>query len=369
MDVADLLGVPPDEVADLLEHFERDTYEGTVYRRLPDARHGIERGTVLVDGTAVRGFPSIPRTLVLETGVPAFFDGPFAVEEKLNGFNVRVAQVGRPLAFTRGGIVGPFATRMARDLLDLEAFFADHPEKMLCTEFIGPENPYTAHDYPGVDSVAVRVFDVRDRVSGRPLAVEERRSLVADYDFPQPERFATLDPEDGVDRLRAIVDRLDAAGREGVVMQSADGRDLLKYTTGSQHADDLAFAFSLPFDYGRDFVFSRLIREGFQAVEWEESPEELADRAHRIGEAILYPMVETIRAVRDGDPVGERHTIRASPETVEATLDHLRQQGIGLEILTDRSVGEDERVVEFLKITDATRDSIAHYLEGGTIDE
>lgn len=368
MDEADLLGVSPDDVADLLEHFERAVYEGRSYRRLPDARRGVERGTVLVNETAVRGFPSIPRTLVLETGVPTFFSGPLAVEEKLNGFNVRVVDVGDVLAFTRGGIVCPFATRKATELLDLEVFFADHPDLMLCTEFVGPENPYTAHAYPEIDSLAAFVIDVRDRVTGRPLPVEERRALVEDYGLPQPELFGTFDPDAAPAAIRAIVEDLDDAEREGVVMQSMDGRDLLKYTTSYQHADDLAFAFSLPFDYGRDFMFARLIREGFQAVEWNESPAELRERAHRLGEAILLPMVDTIRDMQAGAPVGEHHTIRGSPETIEATLEHLREQGIVLEILTDRT-RSNERVVEFVKVTDATRDSIRHYLAGGTIDE
>lgn len=368
MDEATLLDVPPDDLDAVLEHFERATFEGRTYRRLGDARRGIERGTVLIGGTVVRGFPSIPRALVLETGVETFFEGPLAVEEKLNGYNVRIADVGEPLAFTRGGIVCPFTTPKARSLLDLDAFFADHPEKMLCAEFIGPENPYTPHEYPDVSSLAVRIFDVRDRVSGRPLPVRERRSLLDDYDFPQPECFGILDRADAATTIRDVIADLDEQGREGVVMQSADGRDLLKYTTGSQHADDLAFAFSLPFDYGRDFSFSRLVREGFQAVEFEETDDELEARAHRLGEALLYPMVETIRDVRDGETVGERHTIRASPSTVEATLSHLRDQGIRLDVEADRTV-DDERVVSFVKVTDATRDKIEYFLEGGTVDE
>ena len=368
MDEANLLDVSPDEIETVLEHFERETFEGRTYRRLPDARHGVERGTVLIDDTAVRGFPSIPRALALETGIPTFFSGPLAVEEKLNGYNVRIAAVGEPLAFSRGGIVCPFTTPKAGELLDLETFFADHPEKMLSAEFIGPENPYTPHEYPEVSSLDVRVFDVRDRVTGRPLAVQDRRDLLSEYGFPQPELFAIPEPDQAVAVVRDVIEDLDDRGREGVVMQSTDGRDLLKYTTGTQHADELAFAFSLPFDYGRDFVFSRLIREGFQAVEFDETDAELRERAHRIGESLLFPMVETIRDVQAGATVGERHTVRASPETVTATLDHLRDQGITLEIESDRTI-DDQRVVEFVKVTDKTRDSIEYYLEGGTIDE
>jgi putative ATP-dependent DNA ligase len=368
MDVAALLDVEPEDLEEVRSHFTEATYEGRTYRHLSAGFRGIERGTVLIGDTVVRGFPSIPRALVLETGVPAFFSGPLAVEEKLNGYNVRIVDVDGLLAFTRGGHICPYTTQIAREHLDLALFFEAHPEQMLCAEFVGPENPYTAHSYPGVDSVQARIFDVRDRETGTPMRVERRREILSSFSLPQPDLFGVYEPEEAVERVRETITDLKEAGREGVVMQSTDGRDLLKYTTGHQHQQDLAFAFSLPFDYGRDFLFSRLIREGFQAVEFEESPAEIRERAHGLGEAILEPMVETIRNVEAGETVGEHHTIRASPEAVQALLDHLGSQGITVEIQADRR-RDGDRVVEFVKISNATRDKIEYYLEGGTIDE
>ncbi len=368
MDEAALLGVDPEDLDAVREHFTEGTYEGRTYRYLSSGFRGIERGTVRIADTVIRGFPSIPRVLVLETGIPAYFEEPIAVEEKLNGFNVRIADVGEPLAFTRGGTICPYTTRMARELLDLESVFEAHPEQMLCTEFIGPENPYTAHSYPDVDSVAARVFDIRDRETGTPMPVERRREVAARYDLPQPELFGIFDPDEAVDAVKEVILELDDDGREGVVMQSTDGRNLLKYTTGYQHQQDLAFAFSLPFDYGRDFLFSRLIREGFQAVEFDEDEGAIEARAHRLGEALLEPMVETIKQVRAGETVGERHTVRAKPRTVQALFDHLESHGITIQVETNREV-EGDRVVEFVKISNATRDKIEYYLEGGTIDE
>lgn len=368
MDEAALLGVDPDERKEVLEHFTQATYQGRVYRHLSSGFRGIERGTVLMEDTAVRGFPSIPRVLVLETGVPAFFDGPLAVEEKLNGYNVRIADIDGPLAFTRGGHICPYTTHIARNRLDLQPFFDAHPEQMVCAEFIGPENPYTAHSYPSVDSVQARIFDVRERETGTPMPVERRRDILDRFDLPQPDLFGRFEPDEAVAQLHDIVADLDEKGREGVVMQSVDGRDLLKYTTGHQHQKDLAFAFSLPFDYGRDFLFSRLIREGFQAVEFEETEAAIRERAHGLGESLLEPMIDTIRDVENGEPIGEQHTIRASPDAVQSLLDHLSAQGITVEIQEDRRVDGD-RLVEFVKISNATRDKVEYYLEGGTIDE
>ncbi|MFP4530604.1 MAG: RNA ligase [Halodesulfurarchaeum sp.] len=367
MDEAALFDVDPADLEAIHAELNSESYRGRTYQSLNRPVRGVERGTVRMADTLVRGYPSTPRVLLIDPGVPKFFDGPIAIEEKLNGYNVRIAHVGEPLAFTRGGHVCPYTTHVAREQLNLEAFFASHPEQMLCTEFIGPENPYTASDYD-VDSIEPRVFDIRHRETGRPLPVDERRDVADRFDFPQPTFFGVVEPEASVEAVREAIEELDSRGREGVVMQSVDGRDLLKYTTASQHRSDLEMAFSLPFDYGQDFLFPRLIREGFQAVEFEADDSELRERAHRLGEAILEPMVETIRAVEAGEVVGERHTVRGSPSAITDLLAHFDEQGLRVEIEADRRVGE-ERVVELVKISDVTRDKIEHFLEGGTIDQ
>ena len=367
--------------ADLFEHFERATYRGREYRYLPDARHGVERGTAIVGDGVVRGFPSIPRVLVLDPGIPDFFDGPVAVEEKLNGYNVRVADVHfderdasdrdgavGPLAFTRSGRVCQYTTAVVREQCDLDAFFADHPELMVCGEVVGPDNPYTAHDYDDVDSVTFRVFDLRHRERGEPLPVERRRGLCAEYGFEQVRSFGTYEPGAAVDAVAAAIDDLDERGREGVVLAAADGRRRLKYTTSAIHRSDLAHAFALPFDYGREFLFSRVLREVFQAVERDDSPVETRERARRLGESILLPAVEMVRAVERGELVGEDHTVRGDPAVLDALLAQFRDQGLDVHVRDDHREG-DERVVEFVKRASATRDKTAHYLEGGTVDE
>ncbi len=353
---------------DLREHFNRDTYRGRAYHYLPDARHGVERGTVVVDDAVVRGFPSIPRTLVLDPGIADFFDGPVAIEEKLNGYNVRIARAdGDVYAFTRSGYICPFTTDLAREL-PVDDFFDDYPEWVVCGELIGPENPYTTHDYAEVDTAALRVFDIRHRESGDPMAVADRRELCERYDLPAVPEFGVYDPEDAVAAVRETIAELDERGREGVVMKSADGRRGLKYTTSSIHRADLAHAFDKPYEYGRDFLFARIIREAFQAVEFEDSEADARERARALGEAILLPAIETIRDVADGDQPGDEHTIRGDPATVESQLNRFRQYGLHLEIREDY-YEDGQRIVRFQKVADASRDKIEHYLSGGRIDE
>lgn len=360
-----------DSPSELFEHLQSRTDRGLEYHHLPDARHGLERGTVLVEttGAVVRGYPSVPRVLVLDPGVRKYFESDrITIEEKLNGFNVRIADVDGTTAFTRGGYVCPYTTERARALLDPGEFFGDHPEKMLCAELVGPENPYTVHDYEDIETNAFRVFDIRDRNRGRPVPPERRRELCAEYGFDQPRTFGWRDTDDAAGAVRDAIETLDAEGREGVVMKSEDGQSLLKYTTEAAHHAELAGAFSLPFEYGRDFLFSRLLREAFQTVEFEEAAERRRERARDIGESILLPMAETIEAVREGETVGERHTVRGDPRTIDALLGHLREFQLTLDIESDRRL-DGERVVTFTKVAASTNDRIEHYLDGGIVDE
>lgn len=368
----DRLDPTTDDPEELFEHFKRVSAEGRTYYVLPAARHGVERGTVVLedDDAVVRGYPSIPRILVLETGIPEFFDSEatIGVEEKLDGFNVRIVDVGEPVAFTRSGFICPYTTARARERLPLSTFFADHPDEMICAELIGPESPYTAHDYDDIETNAFRIFGIRDRESGEPLPVAERRDRCEEYGFPQPRYFGQFDPEAAVEGARRAVAALDGTEREGVVMKSNDGKAMVKYTTETQHHDELAYAFSLPFDRGQDFLFSRVVLDAFQAAEFDEDDDRLRERARDLGESILLPMVETIRSVHEGETVGERHVVRGNPETVEALLEHLREQSLTLEIEADRSEN-GERVVEFVKVANSTQDSVRYYLDGGTRDE
>lgn len=359
-------GLPDEAFEAIAEHFETRYFRGIRYQYLPEYRGPLERGAVLFgsDERPVCGYPKIPRALLLDPGVPEQFDGPFVVEEKLNGYNARVAHLdGDIVAFTRSGIACPFTTYLVRSRLDLDVLFEDRPDLVVCGEVIGPENPYTAYEYPDVESAAFRVFDLRDRTTGDPLAVDRRRDLLDEYGIPQTRSFGTYEPTE-TDAIAGIVEELDADDREGIVMQSVDGRTQLKYTTGASTEADLAHAFSLPFEHGRSFVFQRVLREAFRAVEHDV---DTTDRAHAVGEAILEPLVETIHEVDDGQPVGQEHTVRAPPRIVTELLSHLRNQGLTIDILDDET-SAGERVVTFRKRMRSTEDKTKAYLDGNPVD-
>ncbi|AAB85710.1 conserved protein [Methanothermobacter thermautotrophicus str. Delta H] len=327
----------------------------------------LEAGTVIYLGDeteVIRGFPKIRRTLLLSPTIQEHFRDRVAVEEKMNGYNVRIACLssGETVALTRGGHVCPFTTRKAQELLDLSEFFREHPDLVICGEMIGRDNPYVSQDYPEVGPLGFRVFDLREKNTNRPLPVEERRALLDSYGLPNVRLFGVYPIEEAASEVADIIRALGMAGREGVVMKDPSMEvPPLKYTSSQAHARELAYAFSYPFDFGRPFFFSRVIREGFQAYELDESDDETRERARRLGEAIIYPMLERIKSISAGEAAYEDTVIDVEDrEAAEEFIRHLVRLGVSATLADYR----DGRAT-IRRFYQSTTDRINNYLKGG----
>jgi len=143
-----------------------DEFEGIRYLRFKDSVANLRRGTVVFDfHNIILGFPHIKRVVQLENGVKRVFKRkPFYVEEKVDGYNVRVAQIeGRVFAFTRGGFICPFTTERIEDFVNME-FFKDYPNLVLCGEMAGPESPYLVEGPPYVkEDIKFFLFDIQEK--------------------------------------------------------------------------------------------------------------------------------------------------------------------------------------------------------------
>ena len=326
----------------------------------------IEAGTMVClcnEIQVIRGFPKIRRTLMLEDALKLHFNKEIAVEEKMNGYNVRIAILDNDIvAFTRGGYVCPYTTKKASELMDLTEFFQDHPDLVICGEMLGTENPYVSHYYPDIGKLGFRIFDIREKLTNKPLSVKNKRELLEKYDLPAVKLYGFYPTSEAPTKILKLVKKLGEEGREGVVMKDPQMQiPSLKYTSSQAHDDELIYAFKFPFDLGKAFFFSRVIREGFQSYEMQETPREMKERAQRIGESILYPMVETIKEVSDNNVAGEDLIMDAdSPQEVEEFIRHLRDLGV----LAVALKYEDGKAI-IRRIHQSTTDKINNYLNGG----
>ena len=122
------------------------------------------KDVVLIDGEIIYPYPSIGRFLYLQPGIKKHFRHPFWVEEKIDGYNIRLFKTAQGLfAMTRRGYFCPFTADRAFDFINPQ-FFVDHPHLILCLEVAGPQNPYL-ENYPADIDADVRlfVFDIMEK--------------------------------------------------------------------------------------------------------------------------------------------------------------------------------------------------------------
>ncbi|MBS1263209.1 MAG: hypothetical protein MAG715_00380 [Methanonatronarchaeales archaeon] len=362
-EAAEALSLPLFRLEGLLERGTVAERDG--YLRFKKSVAGKERGTAYFEeaGDVVRGFPKIRRILMLDPGVPNRFEGEVVVEEKMNGYNVRIARAGsETVALTRGGVRCPYTEHWVHRLMGEEAF-SDLPELVICGEMVGPDNPYVVSDAYGVESVQFFVFDVRRKGSNEPLPVDERRELVEGYGLSGVRELARVGAGE-TDEIREIVEDLDSRGREGVVMKDpAMDLDPVKYTTSSGNCKDLRYAFRYFQEYGADFIYPRAVREGFQAVEFEADMDE---RANRLGRAILEPLAETAVAGRKGERILEPVSVRVFDlSVVEEFERHLRSTGVDAIFREPEELDDGSYRVRIDRVRQGTDDKTANLLAGG----
>ncbi len=339
--VSKTLGLEKDLMKDLLNrrvlrYMEYRDIGYLVFRR---EWRGFREGTsILVHSgnvKVVHGYPSIQRILLLRAVQTHFID-KVVVEEKMDGYNVRVVSFnGRILALTRGGYICPYTTARIVDLYGeaLASLFKNEGEDIvLCGEVVGEENPYVQHYYPEAPLFDYFIFDVM--VGENFMPISRRDEIVSKYGLRQVRKLGVLQKDD-VNSLMEIINKLERAGREGVVLKDPMHRvKPLKYTTTYIHINDLELGMKYPFDEGRGFLFSRILREIWKIYEEKISGKELEERAKRIGLAILKPAIESIKRVEEGKAVYEEYTLRVpSIKVLDEFMEYMDKLGVNIALV------------------------------------
>lgn len=326
----------------------------------------IEAGTVIyfkANIEVIRGFPKIRRTLMLSPTLKNHFKDKIIAEEKMNGYNVRIALIGDEIvALTRRGYMCPYTTKKAVEIMDLEEFFNENHDLVICGEMVGTDNPYVSHYYEEIGSLGFRIFDIRKKLSNTPLSIKDKHKILKKYGLPAVRVLGTYNVDEAPHKIKKVIKEIGESKREGMVLKDPEMIiPPLKYTSSQAHADELKYAFTYPFDFGRDFLFSRVIREGFQAFENEENEEELQKRAHQLGESILYPMMDTIKNVASGNPASEDMVIDIENEDeAEIFMRHLHDLGVYAVLL---EVKDKKAIIR--RLHQSTTDKINNFLKGG----
>jgi|Deesub1362A_J573_1020465.scaffolds.fasta_scaffold00222_20 putative ATP-dependent DNA ligase len=348
---------------------EDEFYSGLrrLYRFDKDSS-SFEKGTVIAIteiGTEVaRGFPKIRRAMMLKPALKKHFSKKVIVEEKMNGYNTRIVSFNKNMyALTRGGFICPYTTEVARDRIN-ESFFKDYSDYQLCTEAVGPDNPYVPKEIYGVHSLEFFVFDIMEKNTGKLMSYREKERIAEEYGLSTVHNFGEFSVDEG-DSILEIVKKLGKEGREGVVIKDPEARKPpIKYTSSESNCADLHYAFTFFNDYGQSFVFSRVVREAFQSVEMQETEDQIRERCLRVGESIIRPMVESIYLKKQGERIAEQSTLQVkSLKTLDLFERYLRRMGVRA-IFSRPERWEKGFKVKIEKVMWSTDDKIGSILSG-----
>ncbi len=349
---------------------QREAFGALEYVRLSDPFRGLSRGTARFGGDIVPGYPPIGRVLNLETGLRHHFEAPFHVEEKVDGYNVRIFRHrGEGLALSRGGFVCPFTTDRLPDLID-PALFDIEPDLIVCAEVAGPGNPYLEGHPPGIDDdVVLFVFDLMRM--GRPgfIPVEARYETCRRHGLPTVPAHGRFRP-DQPSVLRAVLDGLDARGVEGVVLKEESNRQKrAKYVTPASVIQDISVMADGLMELPPEYFTNRLLR---LALILEESPE--LDREglrERLGAAFLDPLLGAVRGYREKHKVAHPFRCRfRGRENAERFMEHLGRASRGTIHARGFALEREDDgywVLTFERIFPRTSGLLANFLSGGQV--
>lgn len=380
--IGEKLNLQPSDVKRSIERkiISMDEYKGNKYIIFKKKVKHIERGTVLFldSGDYIVGYPKIRRALTLYPTLKKYFIDKIVIEEKLDGYNVRIGKINNNvIAITRGGRICPFTTKKVFNLLDT-AILDDYPDLVLCGEMIGYNNPYVSKYYPEVshiysddnnivENLGFYIFDIRNKYTNEPFTIDEKLKMLKKYNLPHLEPLDIVDKSD-VDRVKEIINSLNEEGREGIVLKDPYmAVEPIKYTTHHTQCNDLKVGFRYMYDLGIDFMFSRIIREGYQSYEFNENEEKIDKRSYEIGKSIVKPMVETIREVAEGKLITEDYEIYLDNEDdLNEFLIYLKKLHIPY-IIKNKEYKGNVIYVKIGKVYYSTRDRIKSHLDGSLL--
>lgn len=329
--------------------------------------HGYNEGTVILIGKepmVIYAYPSIRRLAFLEAA-SKYMPSDFIVEEKMDGYNVRVVVYnGKLIGITRGGYICPYTTaRLSRLYMDkLRGFEQEYPDHVLVGEVVGLENPYVPVEYPEAPRFDLFVFDLMGKDKLKPLSL--RDEVVEKYSLRRVRVLGVLSKKDSW-RLWEIVDELERDGREGIVIKDPLHRvQPLKYTTVHTNIGDLRSGMKYPFDEGKSFLFPRILRLIAQGYEMKWDRKRLENIAYELGMAILEPAIENLHKRAYGKLIAaEYKLVFPSEEDLSDYLEYMETMGIDI-VTSIEGTSEEGIIVRVMKLKQ-THNEYGRILETG----
>lgn len=324
------------------------------YIRFREEAGKIPRGTVVLKNRVVPGFQRIKRIFSLEKGIERNMRTDEAhIEEKIDGYNVRVAKTdGMLYAFSRGGFIDAFSTEKARGM-GLEKFFERFPAYVLCGEMLG-NTPFTkpAKKY----DVRFLVFDIC-REDGAYIRGDEKYAILKKYGIesvPVLGRFSIKDKK----KLKDIALAANRNGLEGLVIKSTDRENVVKYVTPDSDISDIRD--SILFDMPAGFFIQRVFRSGLFIHDFSLDKEKYFKK---LGQAFYESVWNDLGNVKGGRGAEQAFEILIKDPGIWENIRRHMSKEVKLEIIFRREEKAGTRI-GFRKIYKKTTKKIHDALMG-----
>ncbi len=345
-----------------------ESFLGFEYLRFSDDYKDVPRGTAIFQDTVVWGYPHIGRVFMLEKGLKEQFKKPFWVEEKVDGYNVRIFKLGdRVIALSRGGYICPFTTDRLPEFINLK-FFEDNPNLVLCAEVAGPENPYIEESPPFVEEdIRFFVFDIMKKNEEGFLPQEEKLRLVEKYELPSVEVFGKFTSEQ-VGELKKLLLKLNEEGREGVVFkEDSEENKRAKYITSYANLSDIKVTAKNMLQLPPEYYTNRILRLVlFMEEEGIERTEHLYEE---LGRAFIDGLFEAIEQFKKEHKVYRTFRCRfKSRDNAVALMELMQRTSKHIQVI-QRDLKEENGywVLTFDKVFLNMTGLLGHLLSGGLV--
>lgn len=347
---------------------KREEIKDLEYIRFTDDYKDIPRGTAIFKDFVVWGYPHIGRIFQISSGIREQFEKPFWVEEKVDGYNVRVFRYKDDVyALTRGGYVCSFTTDRVPDFVNLK-FFEDNPDLILCMEVAGPENPYVEESPEHIkEDVKFFLFDIMKKGERKFLPYREKLKLIEKYDLPSVERYGLFNLDDDR-KLKDLLKRLNEEKREGVVLKEDSERDKrVKYITMWANLNDIKVTALNMLGVPADYYTNRLLRLALFID--EEGISVNKDLYEELGKAFLEGILQACEMSKAEGKVYRTFRCKfRKRENALMFLEQMKHASVHVQIIQRRLEKEgDYYILEFDKVYLNMTGLLGHALRGGSI--